>query len=615
VNYKHLRAKIILTLLATSILLIIVTESYHYHMRKDVLYNVSIEKLLILSKTMRNFEKVQLQLYKSRFKKIERNQNILKAIQNSDISMLRVELDRLSLYFKESSPSLKHIHLYDKNGNLFYSADKQDKYLYTNIVNNAVLVESIRTDKFTKGYVLTKNKGFYTSFITPIKLDSKTIGYFEFGIQADSLFKIASKAGRYKYALYLQNKSIEGQRELGKLVSSNSKIFKQLNISQDFIYENANKNIVISHGDKYYLLTQYDIESSFQKNFAQVIMASNVTNYVNDNFYKAMYMVGVSLIVLFALIIIVYIIFTKLINKLSREEEELRTKQTQIQIIMDNSESLISLLEDENLVLVNKPFLKFLSCSDMGIFISQHNNLSTLFIPSEDTFSAKNALNNSTWIKQINSLEKDNQVVTLKHPYFGLNYFSVTITNIPEHPKSKIIIFTNITSIFKKSKKDEYLAYHDNLTKIFNRQYFNEIVSQNIFNARYDKKKATLLMFDLDFFKRINDTFGHQVGDDVLIKFTEVISNNIRTNDLFVRWGGEEFLLLLNDATRDTSTTVSDYLRTKIENTDFKEAGKITCSIGASEYREGDNIDSWIERVDKALYQAKTNGRNRVEFI
>jgi len=606
-------------LLAVSIFLVMITESYHYHMRKDVLFNISIEKLLILTKIMRNIEKVKIQLYLSRFEEVEADKKLLNAIKNSNKLVIKDRFNKLIPFFISSTPTLEHIHLYDKNAHFIYSSDKVDEsehhFKSEHEDENSVLLHTLRTKSFSKGYVITKNDGFYQSLISPLFENKAIVGYLEFGLKADSLFKLSSKAGRYKYALYLNKNTNQIKREIGKLVASNSKIFKKLQITQDFINQNANKNNVISYNNKYYLFQQYDIESSFQKDFAQVVMANDVTNYVEDNFNKASYMVSVSLLILLIIMILVYIVFTKLINKLTKEEEELLTKQTQIQIIMDNSNSLIALLEGENLTLANKPFLTFLSCSDMRIFLRTHNNLNKLFIDVSDTFSMPEAVKNSDWILEINKLEESKRVVTLKHPYFGLNYFSVKVTKIPEHPDSKIVIFSDITSIFEKSKKDEYMAYHDNLTNIYNRQYFNESISKTIHDLQKNKISACLLMLDLDFFKKVNDTYGHQVGDDVLVQFSKSISDNIRANDIFARWGGEEFVILLNYTDEKTAYKVAQTLREKIAHINFKEAGQITCSIGLSQFQENDSADAWLSRVDRALYEAKENGRNRVEVI
>ncbi len=151
------------------------------------------------------------------------------------------------------------------------------------------------------------------------------------------------------------------------------------------------------------------------------------------------------------------------------------------------------------------------------------------------------------------------------------------------------------------------MAHHDQLTGIYNRQSFNELILEHM------HKDTALLLFDLDFFKKVNDTYGHQVGDEVLKTFVKRISAKIRKGDIFARWGGEEFVLVLRDTPYARVLRIADELRETIEVTPFEQAGTITCSIGVSFYQEGESQESWFERVDQALYKAKENGRNRVE--
>jgi len=616
-NYKILRTKILFIVVSVSLSLILLIEFYHYQNRKKVFYDVSMEKLLIFTKTMRSFEKRELQIYKARFTKIETKKKLLEAISEHNLNTIREYSAEIYKYFKLITPNLEHLHLYDTDGKFIYTEDKHYLLLKDNfkISDNPVLQKVLKTKKLVIGYVKTSDNLYYRSIISPIIFNNKIIAYQEFGIKASSLFEFASKAGRYKYVLYLSKSTQSNQRELGVEVASNSQIFSKLNMTQDFIYKNANQDNLIKIDNKYYLLYQYDIETRTQRNFAQVILASNITQYVQDNDDTVKLALQFSLIILLFMALIVYLILTKLVNRLINEEKELHLKQNQIEVIMNNSDSLISLFENGKLVLINNTLMKFIGCSDIKTCISKNHNLNKLFIHDRDTYWRETSSNNMEWIEEILALDEKDKVIALRHHEFGINYFSVKITKIPEQLGSNIVIFSNITSIFKKSKKDEYLANHDILTNIYNRQYFNEIVSLNIFNAMQSKQTSTLLMLDIDFFKRVNDNFGHQVGDDVLVQFSHIISSNIRTRDIFARWGGEEFVLLLMDTTQDAGFKVANSLREKIQKENFKIANTITCSIGLSEYIENDSIDSWLARVDEALYKAKNSGRNKVEVL
>jgi ammonium transporter, Amt family len=149
-------------------------------------------------------------------------------------------------------------------------------------------------------------------------------------------------------------------------------------------------------------------------------------------------------------------------------------------------------------------------------------------------------------------------------------------------------------------------AYHDNLTKILNRNgLLKKLPEKN--------NKYILGIIDIDKFKTINDTFGHDIGDYVLKDLAAIISNKIRATDIFARWGGEEFVLILDTTDLLQAQNIADSLRKEVENSKFKTVDKITVSIGVSEFKtKNDTFEDVFKKADQALYQAKTSGRNRV---
>ena len=157
------------------------------------------------------------------------------------------------------------------------------------------------------------------------------------------------------------------------------------------------------------------------------------------------------------------------------------------------------------------------------------------------------------------------------------------------------------------------MAIYDNLTGIYNRHMFLEVFEKELANqSRYDRD-LSLIMFDIDHFKRINDTYGHGVGDQVLKALAVLVGDNLRKSDTFARWGGEEFLILLTETDRDSARRVAESLRSRIESHRFNNIQGVTCSFGVTEVREGESSTiAIIDRVDKLLYRAKGQGRNRV---
>ncbi len=166
----------------------------------------------------------------------------------------------------------------------------------------------------------------------------------------------------------------------------------------------------------------------------------------------------------------------------------------------------------------------------------------------------------------------------------------------------------------KLEQKLENLAITDSLTQIYNRYKINAEIDLHIAMAKRNHQPFSMLMFDIDHFKRVNDTYGHYVGDVVLKELTKLVENNIREVDAFGRWGGEEFMLLLDNTNKTEALHVANKLLSKVAQTPLSGHYSITISIGVSEYRIAEQKATLLERVDQALYEAKESGRNRVVF-
>lgn len=157
----------------------------------------------------------------------------------------------------------------------------------------------------------------------------------------------------------------------------------------------------------------------------------------------------------------------------------------------------------------------------------------------------------------------------------------------------------------------DYLASIDPLTGIKNRLRFADVLKEETDRKRRTGTPMTLVMFDVDHFKRINDQYGHNVGDEVLRTLTKVVGSEIRATDFFARWGGEEFLLLFRDDDCDAAMVAAEKLRKVIARMDFPVVGKVKCSFGVAAWKPGDTEASLVARADKALYESKHRGRNQ----
>jgi diguanylate cyclase (GGDEF)-like protein len=156
------------------------------------------------------------------------------------------------------------------------------------------------------------------------------------------------------------------------------------------------------------------------------------------------------------------------------------------------------------------------------------------------------------------------------------------------------------------------LATRDPLTGVGNRRALEDQLVDVIAARGRDRIEASILMFDLDHFKSINDAHGHEVGDQFLVHITSLIGKRIRATDKLYRVGGEEFVLLLQGDRLEAAAGLAEKLRRLIEDNQPAARGPLTASFGVAELRKGESERSWLRRADEALYEAKRLGRNRV---
>lgn len=159
----------------------------------------------------------------------------------------------------------------------------------------------------------------------------------------------------------------------------------------------------------------------------------------------------------------------------------------------------------------------------------------------------------------------------------------------------------------------------DALTGIANRKAFDMRLLQAAAEATEENHPLCLLIVDIDFFKKFNDSYGHQAGDQIIRLVAQTFKKGLKGQDTAARYGGEEFGLILPNTAMDNAIRVAEILRRTVEHkevvnrSNHEKLGQITISVGLAQYRQGESLESFIERADSALYRAKQNGRNRVE--
>ena len=296
--------------------------------------------------------------------------------------------------------------------------------------------------------------------------------------------------------------------------------------------------------------------------------------------------------------------------RLKDKEKLLKNEKEYVQNILDLQDSMIFVTDGTQVIKVNKAILNFFNKKSLFEIQKEYSCICDSFEIEDGYFHLDIIDHNELWVDKIlkDLSDKKDVIVKIKN-YLSESYvFTVKATKFHEY---YILTFTDITAISKQSKEFEYGANYDALTQIYNRKAFERLLNEKIDKQRYIKSKFIFIMLDIDFFKKVNDTYGHQIGDEVLKQLVNVVNSHIRDDDIFARIGGEEFVLIL-DINIENGFKVINHLREFIENEEFDTVKNITCSFGITEYKKDDSIESMMKRADKALYDAKDSGRNKV---
>ena len=260
--------------------------------------------------------------------------------------------------------------------------------------------------------------------------------------------------------------------------------------------------------------------------------------------------------------------------------------------------------------LINSKFLNKIQSLKDGKFIQNSKQLTYALYNPELNLVIQNSID----LEKINNfIQKEYQKVDKIYQHlYNILFINIAII-IFLSTFISIIVSRKIKEVFKiyektnnEKMKAEYEANHDILTNAYNRSFFNKTLKEKFIQLKNDKEKFSLVILDIDYFKKINDTYGHQEGDQVLKKFVKFIQSNLREKALFARWGGEEFVVIFEHLSSEEVKKRFEIIKNKLLNDEnMQNPVKFSFSAGISEYIDGDTEDSLLKKADKALYEAK----------
>lgn len=301
-----------------------------------------------------------------------------------------------------------------------------------------------------------------------------------------------------------------------------------------------------------------------------------------------------------------------LANKLENARREIVKYNLRIEEIIKSSPFpiILSRLSDDRIILANKNAIKLFGIDEREL---EHYRLKDFFADSDNRTVLTERLEEE---KEVSDFE------VLVKSYNGDTPFWLLTSATTIDYNYDIVLYAAFQDITSRKNREDLLknqAIRDPLTSLYNRRYFEEEVKKRISQAQQSNGIYSVLMSDIDFFKRVNDTYGHKIGDKVLIELASACDKALRDGDIVARYGGEEFVIYLADVDAQMAKVVAERLRNTISElrvpTDDGRTVQFTISIGISSSKISDNIDTLIKTADEALYKAKQNGRNRVEVF
>ncbi len=499
---------------------------------------------------------------------------------------------------------LKIMQFHAPSGISILRVHEKEKY-GDNIAAKRPLVQRVHTTKEIQSGFEGGIAGVAYRIIVPYFDDKRYIGAVEFGVDVNYISKHIEKTAGLKSLFLLHESRIAAASSRNELtfhigqyypIDMEPELYEILKLySKD--NPKYEKKIIV-YEDRHYEIVPISLKGDDAKEMGIFLCINDVSDGYHD----------ISRTILGSLLItaVLIVLFLGINESVARMfMKRVRSQEEYIETILNSQSSIIIVTDGHNIVYVNNAFLEYLNYRSLEAFKEDYECICYKFESSETERYLQPEMDGMRWTQYI--LDNPEIEHKAKITVDGISaIFSVNVRKlIYEDSERFVVVFTDVTQLNR-------LATLDQLTQIPNRFEFDKVLAHAHSVAQRYQKTFSILLLDIDYFKNINDTYGHLAGDEVLKGFSALLKQQIRDSDVVARWGGEEFMILLPNTTLDSARKMAESLRQRVEIHPFGEGMNVTCSIGVAEYMQGEKEDSLLKRVDEQLYKAKNNGRNQV---
>lgn len=512
-------------------------------------------------------------------------------------------IERRYKTLQDENGFLKIMQLHAPSGISILRVHEKEKY-GDNIAAKRPLVQRVHTTKEIQSGFEGGIAGVAYRVIIPYFDDKRYIGAVEFGVDVNYISQHIEKTAGLK-SLFLLHESRIAAASRNELtfhvgeyypIEMDPELYEILNL-----YSRDNPKYdkkIITYEDYHYEIVPIRLKGDDGKEMGIFLCINDVSDGYHD--------ISRTILGSFLITVVLVILFLAINESVARVfMKKVRSQEEYIETILNSQSNIIVVTDGRYIVYANNAFLEYLHYPSLSAFKEDYECICDKFENSETDNYLQSEIDGMRWTQYI-----------LAHPEIEhkakitLNetsaVFSVNVRKlIYEGDERYVVVFTDVTQLNR-------LATLDQLTQISNRFEFDKVLAHAHSVAQRYQKTFSILLVDIDYFKNINDTYGHLAGDEVLKSFSALLKQQIRDSDVVARWGGEEFMILLPNTTLDSARKMAESLRQRVEIHPFSQGMNVTCSIGVAEYMQGEKEDSLLKRVDEQLYKAKNNGRNQV---
>jgi len=570
--------------------------NYQEKMQKQFQNKTTELKMLITSE-----EKRIVNLYKSRLYKNLKSYGVIEAIKNNNqqelYSLIKPRYEEL---LKENT-FFKTMHFHTSDNRSFLRMHKPQKFGDDLENFRQIVVDTNNQKKFFYGFE-EGVYGYFYRIIIPVMENETHLGSVEFGLDLEYFIEnLRRLTPNTNYGLLFDNnkkqENLEYIKEYALIVDYN-KFFN--NIKENIDLEKEYQ--IVSVDDKTFIVSSDIYIKDYKGNDAiKILFAIDVTDFKNTLLFEVIALLLVGLITYIISIFIINSVFQKYISSIEDQTKKLKEHSKIIDEYV-----IVSITDTKGLIThASAAFCEISGYSKEELLGKPH---SIIRHPDMDSKIFKELWSSikagKVWVGEMKNKKKDGDF------YWVQAYISPTY-----NLHGKITGYTAIRTDITDKKVIEKISQTDKLTQVYNRLKLDETLLIELERSNRYHTPLAIISLDIDKFKSVNDTYGHHIGDRVLVEVASVLQNHLRKTDTLGRWGGEEFLIICSQTDVNGAGVLAEALREAIDQFEFNTVKHKTASFGVTQYIIGEPLSSCLQRCNKALYESKDNGRNRVTIL